>query len=47
SLKSGADFLAQCLGNNDSHGFFKRTGGLIVTGPTRTNVMDLHIVLIG
>ena len=47
SLKCGADFLAQCLGNNDSYEFFKRTGGLIVTGPTRTNVMDLHIVLIG
>ena len=21
--------------------------GLIVTGPTRTNVMDLHLVLVG
>lgn len=47
SLKCGVDFLAQCLRNNDSYEFFKRTGGLIVTGPTRTNVMDLHVVLIG
>jgi len=30
---------------NDSHGFFERTGGLIVTGPTRTNVMDLRLLL--
>ena len=47
SLKSGAQFLAQCLRDNDSYEFFKRTGGLIITGPTRTNVMDLHIILIG
>ncbi len=47
SLKCGADFLSQCLGNNNSYEFFRRTGGLIVTGPTRTNVMDLHVVLIG
>ena len=47
SLKSGVDFLAKCLRNNDSYEFFKRTGGLIITGPTRTNVMDLHIILIG
>lgn len=30
---------------NDSYGFFDRTGGLIVTGPTRTNVMDIRILL--
>ena len=30
---------------NDSHGFFERTGGLVVTGPTRTNVMDLRLLL--
>jgi hydroxypyruvate reductase len=47
SLKSGADFPARCLGNNDSYEFFRRTGGLIITGPTRTNVMDLHLILIG
>jgi glycerate-2-kinase len=33
------------LARNDSHGFFAREGGLLRTGPTRTNVMDL--VLIG
>jgi len=31
---------------NDSHRFFERTGGLIVTGPTGTNVMDLRIFLL-
>ncbi len=47
SAKYGARFLNDSLDNNDSYGFFKRLGDLIITGPTRTNVMDLHIVLIG
>jgi glycerate 2-kinase len=47
SMQFGANFLTESLHNNDSYGFFKRTGDLIVTGPTRTNVMDLHIFLIG
>jgi hydroxypyruvate reductase len=47
SMKFGARFLEASAENNDSHSFFKRLGDLIVTGPTRTNVMDLHIVLIG
>jgi glycerate 2-kinase len=34
------------LNNNDSYTFFKKTGGLLMTGPTRTNVMDLHILLV-
>jgi glycerate-2-kinase len=29
------------LADNDSHGFFALEGGLLRTGPTRTNVMDL------
>jgi glycerate-2-kinase len=33
------------LARNDSHSFFAAEGGLLRTGPTRTNVMDL--VLIG
>jgi len=40
---STRDYLAR----NDSYNFFKPLEGLIVTGPTRTNVMDLHIVLVG
>jgi glycerate-2-kinase len=33
-----------CLDANDSHGFFAREGGALVTGPTGTNVMDLVLV---
>ena len=35
------------LENNDSYTFFDRLGDLIKTGPTGTNVMDLHLVLVG
>jgi glycerate-2-kinase len=35
------------LENNDSWTFFGKAGGLLVTGPTGTNVMDLQIALIG
>jgi glycerate 2-kinase len=31
---------------NDSYTFFKRTDGLLVTGPTGTNVMDLIVALV-
>jgi glycerate 2-kinase len=34
------------LNNNDSYNFFKKAGGLFITGPTGTNVMDLHIAVI-
>ncbi len=37
-----AEFLAE----NDAYHFFEQTGGLIKTGPTGTNVMDIGIVLI-
>jgi hydroxypyruvate reductase len=46
-IEYGARFLNESVENNDSHNFFKKLGDLIVTGPTRTNVMDLHLVLIG
>ena len=39
----GADARA-ALARNDSHGFFRAEGGCFVTGPTRTNVMDLVLV---
>ena len=35
------------LDRNDSYHFFREVGGLITTGPTLTNVMDLRFVLIG
>ena len=47
SMKYGASFLKDSLDNNDSYRFFRRLGDLIITGPTRTNVMDLHILLVG
>lgn len=34
------------LENNDSFTFFQKTGGLLITGPTGTNVMDIIIVLL-
>jgi glycerate 2-kinase len=34
------------LANNDSYPFLEKTGDLLVTGPTRTNVMDVRLVLV-
>ena len=39
-------FARQFLEQNDSYTFFKRVGGLLITGPTNTNVMDLRILLV-
>jgi len=33
------------LKNNDSNSFFKKYGGLIKTGYTHTNLMDIGIIL--
>ncbi|MBK5261760.1 MAG: glycerate kinase [Peptostreptococcaceae bacterium] len=38
--------MEQYINNHDSYNFFKQEGGLIITGPTQTNVMDLMVVLI-
>lgn len=35
------------LGNNDSYHFFEQAGGLLKTGPTNTNVMDIRLLLVG
>jgi glycerate-2-kinase len=35
------------LARNDSHGFFAAEGGLLRTGPTHTNVLDLVLVAVG
>ena len=34
------------LDNNDSYHFFERVNGLVKTGPTGTNVMDIRILLV-
>lgn len=36
---------AEFLARNDSATYFRAVGGLIVTGPTRTNVADVYFVL--
>lgn len=37
----GTEFLE----NNDSYHFFEQTRDLLMTGPTRTNVMDVRLIL--
>ena|ERR1700693_3544346 len=41
----GLDPVAM-LDNNDAYSFFEGLGGLVVTGPTRTNVNDFRAILI-
>lgn len=38
--------MAAALKDNDSYHFFEAIGGLYKTGPTRTNVCDLHMLLV-
>jgi hydroxypyruvate reductase len=38
---------AETLARNDSWHFFEPLGDLIRTGPTGTNVMDVHVVMVG
>ena len=38
---------AAFLAINDSYTFFEQCGGLIKSGPTHTNVMDVRVVLVG
>lgn len=35
------------LDDNNAYPFFQRLGDLVMTGPTRTNVMDVRLVLVG
>ena len=35
------------LDGNDAYPFFERLGDLVITGPTRTNVMDVRLILVG
>ena len=35
------------LQEHNAYNFFKRTNELIITGPTLTNVMDIHLILAG
>lgn len=38
--------IEQALTDNDSYRFFKRSGDLLITGPTSTNVMDIQLALL-
>jgi hydroxypyruvate reductase len=38
--------VADHLARNDAYGFFEPLGGLVVTGPTHTNVNDFRAVLV-
>jgi len=35
------------LARNDAYTFFERLGDLVITGPTRTNVNDFRLILVG
>lgn len=37
---------ADFLNNNDAYHFFEKTKDLLMTGPTKTNVMDVRLVLV-
>jgi len=37
---------SEFLQNNDAYHFFEKTGDLLVTGPTGTNVMDVRLILV-
>jgi glycerate 2-kinase len=34
------------LDRNDAYGYFEPLGGLVVTGPTHTNVNDFRAILV-
>ncbi len=43
--KAGLDARAH-LDDNDAYTYFSATGDLLVTGPTRTNVMDVRLIIV-
>lgn len=38
--------IDEYLANHDAYHFFEKTGGLIQTGPTQTNVMDIQLMIV-
>ncbi|MBW2608959.1 MAG: glycerate kinase [Deltaproteobacteria bacterium] len=49
TVKRGRDRgldVSEYLAENDSYHFLEKTGDLLMTGPTNTNVMDVRIVLV-
>jgi hydroxypyruvate reductase len=47
SLASQGISVYDVLENNDAYHALQKSGGLIVTGPTGTNVNDVAVVLVG
>jgi len=45
AVKHGLD-PRDYLTRNDSYTFFKTINGLVITGPTGTNVMDIQLILL-
>lgn len=48
TVQRGRDAGAEASGyldENDSYHFFEKTGDLVITGPTNTNVMDIRLIL--
>ena len=43
---AGRPGAAQLLARHDSYGFFSAAGGLVMTGPTRTNVNDYRAIVV-
>ncbi|MGH8744748.1 MAG: glycerate kinase type-2 family protein, partial [Burkholderiales bacterium] len=49
TMKRAADYgvkAEKLLAHNDSYSFFEALKDLVVTGPTRTNVNDIHVILV-
>ena len=42
---SNIEKISSHLKNNDSNSFFKKYGGLIKTGPTHTNLIDVGLII--
>jgi hydroxypyruvate reductase len=45
--RAGMDAAKRALAENNSYPFFEKLGDLVITGSTGTNVMDVHLVLVG
>mgnify|MGYP003693754165 CR=1 FL=1 len=41
---AGAD-ARRALGDNDAYAFLRASGDLVVSGPTRTNLLDLYLAV--
>jgi hydroxypyruvate reductase len=49
TLERGADAgldASAFLADNDAFHYLEKTGDLLITGPTNTNVMDVHLILV-